>query len=85
MRSSLARELSSCCWLRADRSAKLAACWLKQAEATVGLDQGCSEVVAGPSEILLGQSDLISEQAGIPRGQQPGLLGAWKTWPRVGP
>ena len=31
----------------------------------VGLGQGCGEVVAGPSEILLDQSDLTSELAGI--------------------
>ena len=30
------------------------------------LGQGCGEVVADPSEILLGQSDLTSEQAGLP-------------------
>jgi len=35
----------------------------------VDLGQGCDEVVAGPSEILLDQSDLISELAGIPLGK----------------
>ena len=39
----------------------------------VGLGQGCDEVVAGPSEILLDQSDLTSELAGIPLGK-PGAL-----------
>ena len=34
MRSSLARELSSCCSRRTDRSARLVACWLKRAEAS---------------------------------------------------
>ena len=82
MRSSLARELLSCCRRRADRSARLVACWLERAEASlrgyarlppiaevrhlrVGLGQGCGEIVADPSEILPGQSDLTSEQAGI--------------------
>jgi hypothetical protein len=35
----------------------------------MGLGHGCSEVVAGPSEILLDQSDLTSELAGIPLGK----------------
>ena len=39
----------------------------------VGLGQGCGEVVKGPSEILLNQSDLTSELAGIPLGK-PGAL-----------
>jgi hypothetical protein len=39
----------------------------------VGLGHGCGEVVAGPSEILLDQSDLTSELAGIPLGK-PGVL-----------
>ena len=39
----------------------------------VGLGQGCGEVVAGPSEILLDQSDLTTELAGIPLGK-PGAL-----------
>ena len=39
----------------------------------VGLDHGCGEVIAGPSEILLDQSDLTSELAGIPLGK-PGAL-----------
>ena len=39
----------------------------------MGLGQGCGEVVAGPSEILLDQSDLTSELAGIPLGK-PGAL-----------
>ncbi len=34
---------------------------------------GCDEVVAGPSEILLDQSDLTSELTGIPLGK-PGAL-----------
>jgi hypothetical protein len=34
----------------------------------VCLDQGCGEVDADPSEILLDKSDLTSEQAGIPLG-----------------
>jgi hypothetical protein len=34
---------------------------------------GCDEVVAGPSEILLDQSDLTSELVGIPLGK-PGAL-----------
>ncbi len=39
----------------------------------VGLGHGCGEVVAGPSKILLDQSDLTSELAGIPLGK-PGAL-----------
>ena len=39
----------------------------------MGLGQGCVEVVAGPSEILLDQSELTSELAGIPLGK-PGAL-----------
>ena len=39
----------------------------------MGLGHGCGEVVAGPSEILLDQSDLTSELAGIPLGK-PGAL-----------
>ena len=39
----------------------------------MGLGHGCDEVVAGPSEILLDQSDLTSELAGIPLGK-PGAL-----------
>ena len=39
----------------------------------VCLGQGCGEVVAGPSEILLDQSDLTSELAGIPPGK-PGAF-----------
>ena len=39
----------------------------------MGLGPGCGEVVAGPSEILLGQSDLTSELVGIPLGK-PGAL-----------
>jgi hypothetical protein len=38
-----------------------------------GLGQGCGEVVASPSEILLDQSDLTSELAGIALGK-PGAL-----------
>ena len=38
-----------------------------------GLGQGCGAAVAGPSEILLDQSDLTSELAGIPLGK-PGAL-----------
>ncbi len=38
-----------------------------------GLCHGCGEVVAGPSEILLDQSDLTSELAGILLGK-PGAL-----------
>ena len=61
----------------------------------MGLGQGCGEVVAGPSEILLDQSDLTSELAGIPLGKpgalsiesgsSPGRLYAGWTWLRVGP
>ena len=32
----------------------------------MGLGQGCGEVIADPSEIVLGQSELTSELAGIP-------------------
>ena len=39
----------------------------------VGLGHGCGEVVAGPSEILLDQSDLTAELAGIKLGK-PGAL-----------
>jgi len=39
----------------------------------VGLGHGCGEIVSGPSEILLDQSDLTSELAGIPLGK-PGAL-----------
>ena len=39
----------------------------------LGLGQGCGKVVAVPSEILLCQSDLTSELAGIPLGK-PGAL-----------
>jgi len=39
----------------------------------VGLGQGSGEIVAGPSEILLDQSDLTSELTGIPLGK-PGAL-----------
>ena len=39
----------------------------------MSLGQGCGEVVAGPSEILLDQSNLTSELAGIPLGK-PGAL-----------
>ncbi len=39
----------------------------------VSLGHGCGEVVAGPSEILLDQSDLTSELTGIPLGK-PGAL-----------
>ncbi len=35
----------------------------------VGLGHSCGEVVAGPSEILLDQSDLTSELAGISLGK----------------
>ena len=38
-----------------------------------GLGRGCGEVAAGPSEIMLDQSDLTSELAGIPLGK-PGAL-----------
>ena len=39
----------------------------------MGLGHGCGEVVAGPREILLGQSDLTSELAGIPLGKSGAL------------
>ena len=39
----------------------------------MGLGQGCGEVVAGPSEILLDQSNLTSELASILLGK-PGTL-----------
>ena len=39
----------------------------------MGLGQAYGEVVAGPSEILLDQSDLTSELAGIPLSK-PGAL-----------
>jgi len=39
----------------------------------VGLGQGCGEVVAGPSEFLLDQSDLTTELAGIPLGKSGAL------------
>jgi len=42
MRSSLARELSSCCSKRADSSARLVAFWLERAEAS-GAHSGAHE------------------------------------------
>ena len=87
MRSSLARELSSCCCKRADSSARLVACWLERAEAsrsaaTLAFNRSSrsatclwawAKAAVSPSEILLDQSYLTSELAGIPLGK-PGAL-----------